>query len=192
MKKILILMLAAALVLTVFTACNSSKDKEPASKKTDTENSEPSTQTVKSATSNLTIEVPEDWAKNPTESPTTPSISFLSKDGSEAVLIIEESAADFEAGLTLDKYSDMLVQVMQATDGSTNWQVGDLTDATVGQDVPAKQRELSVTISGVNLTYLQTVFQMGDSFVEVLEWTTPSNFADSKANFLEILTSVKF
>jgi hypothetical protein len=150
------------------------------------------TQEVKSPKSSLTIEVPEDWSNIDEESSADASITMQAKNGSSAILIIEEKTADFDAELTLDKYSEMLVQVMQGVDGSSDWQVDDLTDATVGDGVAAKQRTLSVTMNGVNLKYLQTVFKTSENFVEILEWSTPSNFDKAKPQFDEMLKTVKF
>jgi hypothetical protein len=194
MKRILILLLAVTLILGVSTACITIKDKTTSPNNTDNEAVEPIMKTVKSSEdgSSLTLDVPETWENNTAKAATAASISMLSNDGDEALIVIEEKAADFEANLKINKYADMIVQVMQGNDNASDWQIGKLSDTTVGSDITAKQREISVSLDGVNIKYLQTVFKTEDSYVEILEWTTPSKFDESKKVFLSILKTVKF
>jgi hypothetical protein len=185
-------MLAAALVMGAFAACGNTKDK--ASNKGGNNDIKPVMKSIKSSEdgSSLTLDVPKTWKNNTDTVQTAASISMLSAEKDEALVVIEEKVADFEPKLKLAKYADMIVQVMQKTEGTSNWQVGDLFDTTVGSDTPAKQREISVSLNGVNIKYLQTVFKTKNSFVEILESTTPSKFDTSKKVFLDILTTVNF
>lgn len=178
--------LGAALILS---GCSgNSKDAKPA----DQTKEKVEMQTIKSTQSNLSLEVTDSWKQNDAGGDTVASISLISEKEDLALIVIEEKISDFDKDLTPEKYSDMLVQVMQETEGASNWEIGELTDTTIGDGVAAKQRTLSVTMDGVNLKYLQTICKTTDHFVAILEWTTPSKFDGVLQVFNDILTTVKF
>jgi hypothetical protein len=149
----------------------------------------PDVQTAVSAETGLTLSVPADWKTIKAGSDV--SFSYAAQDESQCMMLIEEPASDLETGLTLDAYSDLLIQAMQAIGNSTDWQVGELTDTTVGADTAAKQREFTLTTKEVTLSYQQTVFYDAAHYYEVLCWTLPEDFQSALAGFEDILASIR-
>jgi hypothetical protein len=197
MKKFLLSITALILIFVLFTGCSLIKQ-EPAGQGTEnnpsTENS-PSTeekpkdiQTVQSENSSLSMDFPKSWKETNLNDIATIQMAAVLKE--QYMIVIEESALDFDESFTLDDYTAIIVENMKA--GVEGAEEPILSDITVGSSVPAKQFELTGTVDKIKVKYLITCIENNGVFYQVITWSLQSRYDEAKPVFDEILTSVTF
>ena len=143
---------------------------------------------VKSETSNMSMRFPQSWIAGLDSG--TASISMTSKDAAYAVLTLEESTSDFDADMSIKTYADLLLESMKTVEGASDWEIGDLSDVTVGENTPGVQRTFTVIMNEIELKYLQTVFKSDEVFVEILAWSAPDDFPSAIKVFNTMIRKV--
>ena len=188
MKKLLISITALVLILTLFAGCSAFmkgfREGLEQTRGKDTEG----VQTVKSDRSSLSMEFPNSWKEASLHDVATIQMAFAAKE--QYMIVIEESASDFDDGFTIDDYAAIILENMKTTVEVT----GDstITDTTIGGNLAAKQFELAGSIEKVKAKYLVTCIENDGIFYQFTAWSLQSKYDEAKPAFEDVLKSIAF
>ena len=174
MKKILVFVLSAILVISIFlTSCKSDDD---------------SVQIIKSNSSELTLEFPSSWIEIEINEDAT--IQMADSKTGYSFLVIEESADYFTDDFTLDDYTSLTLDQMKSLFGETgNLEV---TNSFIGNDILSRQFEISGTFDGEKSTQLIVCAKAGRMFYAFSCAASQSDFETAKPVFERIVKSADF
>jgi hypothetical protein len=146
------------------------------------------TQTIKSAESNLSLEVPGSWREYDLHEQASIQMAHLARE--HYLIVMEELGIDFVDDFTLQDYAEIIrnnmVDIVDNADNPV------ITDATIGNNINAKQFELAGTVDGIKIKYYVTFAKTNDVFYQFVTWSLQSRYDDAKPVFDEILRSATF
>lgn len=104
------------------------------------------------------------------------------------VVVIKEDKSDFPAGTSIDQVVDATRE--NFTDSTPNAKFSAPLPVTVG-GFPAKQFDVSGTVSGIEAKYLSAVVETPKGFYQILSWTLADRYDKSKPKLQQVLNSFK-
>ena len=175
MKKILSSLVLALVISLSLASCSLGDDS--------------AMQTVKSTNSDLTLEIPASWSEQNLNSIASIQMARLTKE--QYLITIEESAIDFADEFTLEEYSSIIMGNMQ--NAVTDLEgIPVIEDVKVGNDIDAKQFELTCAVDKIKVKYLVTCIDVDGTFYQFVQWSLQSKYDAAKPVFDDILKSTIF
>lgn len=183
MKKNIVFLLALVVMLVFLSGCGILE-----SIKDSLGDGEDGTQTIKSDVTGLSLEFPKSWKKEELNDVASIEMARLSKE--QYMVVIEEEMADFEDGITVDDYAEIILENMSAAvEGSGN---PTIKEVTIADGIVAKQFELAGTISKIKAKYLVTCVENDGVFYQFTAWSLQSKYDAAKPVFDTILDTISF
>jgi hypothetical protein len=126
--------------------------------------------TLVSKDGKTSLDLPAGWIDPPMQLSPMATIQAAAILQNSFVMVITESKQGKE--IPLDAYTKVVLEQMQHN--VQNAKVGPTSNLTVN-GLPAMQARLAGHISGMDIVYLVTAYDGGDSLHQVVAWTTPAN-----------------
>jgi hypothetical protein len=142
-------------------------------------------QIITSTDSGLTMEFPETWTEGHESAEAT--IEMDSTISGEYIIVYEDIAEDFVDGYTLDDYMMNIYENMPSSFDTP--EASEIIDVTIGDNIPAKQFEISGSTSGVKTKYQVTCAAADDRFYQIIAASSPSSYDAAVPVFDRILAS---
>jgi hypothetical protein len=133
------------------------------------------------------LTVPGNWTKQ-TDLNSAATLQAANTREEVYVIVIKESKADFPKSSNAGTVTELARDSMRTT--LTGAQVSEPTSVTIN-GYPAKQFDVSGTVSGVQAKYLYAVVETSGYFYQVMTWTLTPRFNDNKAKLQEVINSFK-
>jgi len=133
------------------------------------------------------LTVPGNWSKE-TDLNSEATLQAGNRRDELYVIVIKESKSKFPASSNVANVTDLARESMQTT--LTDAQASQPTSTSINGN-PAKQFEVSGTVSGVQAKYLYAVVETSGSFYQVMTWTLTPRFNENKAKLQEVINSFK-
>ena len=188
MKRLLLSISALVLILTLLTGCNAFMEGFNKGLEGALEKDSEGVQTITSDQSQLSVDFPKSWKEEELNGIATIQMANMVKE--QYMIVIEEAADDFEDGFTVGDYAEIIIENMQTVvSGAT---VSSIDDVTIGDNLAAKQVELSGSVDGIKCTYFITFAENDGFFYQFTAWSLPSKYDAAKSVFEDILKSVTF
>lgn len=192
-RAVLTIFTLIALILS-FTSCNiirkviSKAVSDVASNVATNDENTKLTDEVKSSDGKLSITVPSSWDKKNEDLLEDAVIGVSNLLQEQYVIVINESKADFQDGLTVKEYFNIIKENMSETLTDSIWT--EEKDTTVNEAVA-----YSATVTGVvdklKIVYWICIVDSGDSISQVLAWTINSKAEANKEILNNVINSFK-
>lgn len=170
--------LGFAVLLFVVLGCSSIMD---AVKKGGTPQVMPSTD----GTYQLTV--PGNWSKQ-TDLNSEATLQAANLREELYVIVIKEGKTDFSKSADVDMVVNLARDSMQKS--VTNAQASTPVPVNIN-GYPARQFDISGTVSGIQAKYLYAVVETPGNFYQIMTWTLTSSFDSSKPKLQEVINSFK-
>ena len=182
MKKLLILAVAIVMLTAQFTACG-----PIASILGDAiDNSSDTPQTVATRSGDLTMEFPGSWTNLVLNEVAAVQMGFALKE--QYMIVIEESAEDFDEDFTIDEYAQIIAGNMLVSVESA--ETTPIADVTIGSEIAAKQFEITGSVNKIKVKYVITCAIYNNTYYQFTAWSLQSKYGEAKSVFDTILQSV--
>jgi TM2 domain-containing membrane protein YozV/Tfp pilus assembly protein PilE len=146
------------------------------------------TKKMYSADKHVSIRVPESWAAK--DLLPTAVIGAANLVDENYIVILEDTKADFEDGITLENYSENIQK--QLMSNIKNGQIQGVPKDLQVAKMPAQQFVFMGTAEGIKIAYVVTLIETDKSFYRVLTWTMQSRFEKNKALLQNVSESIRF
>ncbi len=162
------------LIISMFTACNMSYDKDWKASRD-----------VVSTDGVLQITVPESY-KDVAIGNDAANLQVANEEDYKYTMTIAESKSDFCESYTLSDFYEVISQSMAGTLESVD--LSDAESVVIG-DYDAVQFTLSGTVSNARVKYLVTLIITDTGYYQILSWSLQNLYYDSEATFKRIAES---
>lgn len=196
MKKILISILLCGVIGMTLSGCGFidgfKKGFDDAANKNDTtqtsNTTKESAKKFKDKDGKFQISTNDNWSESDEVKKSNPKfcIGVVNKANETYAGIIEQSKLDFTNNMTLDKYNELIIQGLKKS--LTNCEISDIKDTEIN-GYKAKTFLAKGTIKEIKFSYVYSVIELPDSFVNVTSWTFTSHFDKNKDELTKVTNS---
>lgn len=189
-KWLLAAVLAAALLIAGCSGkgdTGDNGDKGSTSDKADNGDTADKGTTIKSTEGDIQLTVGSDW-KTDLKLNANAKINAGNPAKEQYVIVMASSKSDMADGATLEDFKELFLANTEIM--AKNLKEIETKDITI-DSVPAKQVEFTAEASNIKAHYLAFLLGKGNSFYQIVTYSTDSKFADNKEEFVKVGQSFK-
>ena len=142
---------------------------------------------IKSAEGDIQLTVGADWKTDLKLNPNA-KLSAGNPGKEQYVIVVTNSKSDMSDGATLDDFKQLFIANTEVM--AKNLKEIETKDITI-DSVPAKQVEFTAEASNIKAHYLAFLLGKGNTFYQIVTYSTESKFAGNKEEFLKVGQSFK-
>ncbi|MEX2587631.1 MAG: hypothetical protein WD602_06505 [Actinomycetota bacterium] len=148
------------------------------------------TQTLTSE-NGLQMQIPESWSED-TELNPVADLQASNREAESYVVVISDLKQDLTEDLTLQEFGEFAVDEFMASLSDPNLSFSDLSEPRELEisGFDARRYELNASPGELDLSYLFTVIETSDRFLQVIAWTERPRLDDNRATLEAVTDSV--
>jgi len=143
--------------------------------------------TIKSAEGDIQLTVGSDWKTDLKLNPNA-KLSAGNPGKEQYVIVVTNSKSDMSDGATLEDFKQLFIANTEVM--AKNLKEIETKEITI-DSVPAKQVEFTAEASNIKAHYLAFLLGKGNTFYQIVTYSTESKFAGNKEEFLKVGQSFK-